>query len=37
MSLRRTRADRPDLFARFQPQDKRDRKILERMAQEDQS
>ena len=35
MSLRRTRADRPDLFARFQPQDKRDRKILERMAQED--
>ena len=35
MSLRRTRAGRPDLFSRFEPKDKQDRKILERMRQED--
>ena len=29
MSLRRTKKDRPDLFAQFQPQDKRDKKILD--------
>ena len=31
MSLRRTKKDRPDLFAQFQPQDKRDKKILDKM------
>lgn len=31
MSLRRTKKDRPDLFARFQPQDKRDKKILDKI------
>ena len=31
MSLRRTKKDRPDLFARFEPQDKRDKKILDKM------
>ena len=31
MSLRRTKKDRPDLFAKFEPQDKRDRKILEKI------
>ena len=31
MSLRRTKKDRPDLFAQFEPQDKRDKKILDKM------
>ena len=31
MSLRRTKKDRPDLFAQFQPQDKRDIKILDKL------
>ena len=31
MSLRRTKKDRPDLFAQFQPQDKRDKKILDKI------
>ena len=31
MSLRRTKKDRPDLFSKFEPQDKRDRKILEKI------
>ena len=35
MSLRRTKADRPDLFEQFEPKDKQDRKILERIRQED--
>ena len=35
MSLRRTKADRPDLFAQFTPRDKRDQKILARMAEEE--
>ena len=35
MSLRRTKADRPDLFAQFEPKDRQDRKILERIRQED--
>ena len=34
MSLRRTKKDRPDLFAKFEPQDKRDRKILEKIRQD---
>ena len=34
MSLRRTKADRPDLFARFQPKDKQDKKILGRILQD---
>jgi tRNA (guanine37-N1)-methyltransferase len=34
MSLRRTRLDRPDLFARFVPADKTDRKILQELEQE---
>ena len=33
MSLRRTRADRPDLFARFAPRDKQDRLLLARLEQ----
>ena len=35
MSLRRTKKDRPDLFAQFQPQDKRDKKILDKMNSDD--
>ena len=31
MSLRRTKKDRPDLFAQFEPQDKRDKKILDKI------
>ena len=31
MSLRRTKKDRPDLFAQLQPQDKRDKKILDKI------
>ena len=31
MSLRRTKKDRPDLFARFEPQNKRDKKILDKI------
>ena len=31
MSLRRTKKDPPDLFAQFEPQDKRDKKILDKM------
>ena len=34
MSLRRTKADRPDLFARFRPKDKQDKKILGRILQD---
>lgn len=34
-SLERTRRDRPDLFARFVPQDKRDRKLLEQLEEAD--
>ena len=34
-SLERTRRDRPDLFARFVPQDKRDRKLLEQLEEVD--
>ncbi len=34
MSLRRTRDDRPDLFAEFVPRDKADRRILDELAQE---
>ena len=34
MSLRRTKKDRPDLFAKFEQQDKRDRKILEKIRQD---
>lgn len=34
MSLRRTRADRPDLFAQFVPKDKKDKKILDRVNQD---
>ncbi len=34
MSLRRTRADRPDLYAAFTPQDKRDRRLLEQLENE---
>lgn len=35
MSLKRTKADRPDLFARFEPQDKTDLKILEELKREE--
>ncbi|MGN1008340.1 MAG: tRNA (guanosine(37)-N1)-methyltransferase TrmD [Butyricicoccus sp.] len=35
MSLKRTRRDRPDLFAQFVPQDKQDRKILAEIEAED--
>ncbi len=34
MSLKRTRRDRPDLFAAFQPQDKQDTKILTELEKE---
>ena len=34
MSLRRTKKDRPDLFVKFEPQDRRDRKILEKIRQD---
>ena len=34
MSLARTKADRPDLFARFAPQDKTDQKILAELEEE---
>lgn len=34
MSLKRTRRDRPDLYAAFQPQDKQDRKILAEIEME---
>ena len=34
MSLKRTQADRPDLFAQFEAQTKIDRKILEELAVE---
>ncbi len=36
MSLKRTKRDRPDLFANFQPQDKQDIKILEELEEEAQ-
>lgn len=36
MSLRRTKKDRPDLFAQFQPQDKRDKKILDKINSDEQ-
>ena len=36
MSLKRTRSDRPDLFARFEPQSKDDRKILAELEEEAQ-
>lgn len=36
MSLRRTKKDRPDLFAQFEPQDKRDKKILDKMNSDEQ-
>ena len=32
-SLERTRKDRPDLFERFEPQDKRDRKLLQEIEE----
>lgn len=35
MSLARTRRDRPDLFAAWQPQDKQDKKILQEILQEE--
>ena len=35
MSLARTRRDRPDLFAAWQPQDKQDRKILQEILDEE--
>ena len=35
MSLARTRRDRPDLFAAFEPQDKQDRKILAEIEAEE--
>ena len=35
MSLKRTKHDRPDLFAAFEPQDKQDRKILAELETED--
>ena len=35
MSLKRTRRDRPDLFAQFVPQDKQDRKILAEIEAEE--
>ena len=35
MSLKRTKRDRPDLFAAFEPQDKQDRKILAELETED--
>lgn len=35
MSLKRTRRDRPDLFAQWTPQDKQDRKILAEILAED--
>ncbi|HBI63614.1 MAG TPA: tRNA (guanosine(37)-N1)-methyltransferase TrmD, partial [Clostridiales bacterium] len=34
MSLARTRRDRPDLFAAFEPQDRRDEKLLQQLADE---
>ena len=34
MSLRRTKKDRPDLFARFEPQNKRDKQILDTIQKE---
>ncbi len=34
MSLKRTKADRPDLFSRFEPQDKADQKILDELESE---
>ena len=37
MSLRRTRADRPDLFARFAPRDKQDRHLLARLEQPEEN
>ncbi len=36
MSLKRTKLDRPDLFAAFQPVDKQDRKILAEIEAEDE-
>ena len=36
MSLKRTKRDRPDLFANFQPQDKQDIKILAELEEESQ-
>ena len=36
MSLRRTKKDRPDLFAQFEPKDKRDKKILDKMNSDEQ-
>lgn len=36
MSLLRTKRDRPDLFAAFQPQDKQDRKLLDEIEAETQ-
>ncbi|MGM9648647.1 MAG: tRNA (guanosine(37)-N1)-methyltransferase TrmD [Butyricicoccaceae bacterium] len=36
MSLKRTKHDRPDLFANFQPQDKQDIKILAELEEESQ-
>ena len=35
MSLRRTKADRPDLYARFVPRDKQDQKILDKIEKPD--
>ena len=35
MSLARTRRDRPDLFAAWQPQDKQDKKILQEILDEE--
>ena len=33
-SLERTKQDRPDLFAKFEPQDKRDRRLLQELDEE---
>ena len=35
MSLRRTKADRPDLYAQFTPRDKQDKKILDKIEKPD--
>ena len=35
MSLRRTKADRPDLYAHFVPRDKQDKKILDKIEKPD--